>query len=250
MSLDNWRTLNRLIARPGASAASRRCRTTLVWLDRAITAMMTLSGLRARRHDARHRLALPVDGPARRAAGDDVRRPAGGDRRGRDARARLAARARRLERHLPLALPRARPNGCRCSTCWCATTPIRARSRSRPRAWPSTSPSSRRATARFAGDALAPAHAGPARARSRPTCDPESERAAPTPRRSCSARPTRSSDDDLAEVLLARACAQRAVAGGRLSRCDVGRPTRYTASSTRRAMRTACRWRSRGSSRI
>ena len=62
--------------------------------------------LRPRRHDARHRLALRLDGPARRAAGDDVQHAAGGDRRGPHARARLAARARRFERHLPLALPR------------------------------------------------------------------------------------------------------------------------------------------------
>ncbi|MDE2298937.1 MAG: circularly permuted type 2 ATP-grasp protein, partial [Burkholderiales bacterium] len=47
MSADNWRTLNRLAADPvfrrGASA-SVRLPVALSWLDRAVTAMMTLSG--------------------------------------------------------------------------------------------------------------------------------------------------------------------------------------------------------------
>ncbi len=61
-------------------------------------------GLRARRHDARHRLALSLDGPARRAARDDVQRGRRGHRRRARPRARMAAGARRFQRHLSLAL--------------------------------------------------------------------------------------------------------------------------------------------------
>jgi uncharacterized circularly permuted ATP-grasp superfamily protein/uncharacterized alpha-E superfamily protein len=43
MSVDHWRTLNRLIADP-ALQREPALPMTLVWLDRAITAMMTLSG--------------------------------------------------------------------------------------------------------------------------------------------------------------------------------------------------------------
>ena len=43
MSADHWRTLNRLIADP-ALQREPALPMTLVWLDRAITAMMTLSG--------------------------------------------------------------------------------------------------------------------------------------------------------------------------------------------------------------
>ncbi|MEO6898300.1 MAG: alpha-E domain-containing protein, partial [Caldimonas sp.] len=43
MSIDHWRTLNRLIADP-ALQREPALPMTLVWLDRAITSMMTLSG--------------------------------------------------------------------------------------------------------------------------------------------------------------------------------------------------------------
>jgi len=43
MSVDHWRTLNRLIADP-ALQREPALPMTLVWLDRAITSMMTLSG--------------------------------------------------------------------------------------------------------------------------------------------------------------------------------------------------------------
>ena len=74
MSADNWRTLNRLIADPVFQRGSS-LPLALGWLDRAVTSMMTLSGYRARRHDARHRLALPVDRAAHRAAVQPVHAP-------------------------------------------------------------------------------------------------------------------------------------------------------------------------------
>jgi len=43
MSVDHWRTLNRLIGDP-ALQREPALPMTLVWLDRAITSMMTLSG--------------------------------------------------------------------------------------------------------------------------------------------------------------------------------------------------------------
>jgi uncharacterized alpha-E superfamily protein len=43
MSVDHWRTLNRLIADP-ALRREPALPTTLVWLDRAVTSLMTLSG--------------------------------------------------------------------------------------------------------------------------------------------------------------------------------------------------------------
>ncbi len=168
-------------------------------------------GLRARRHDARHRLALPVDGPARRAPVDDVRRAAGRD---------PTTAARTGSTGCSISPTRASPtaratwsrrSGCRCSTCWCATRPTRARSPSRPRAWPNTSPSSRQTHGRFA-QRRARARRTPRCARSAaPTCIPRATIA----RRlldAAAARRARGLGRALAEVLLARRLAQRAVA--------------------------------------
>ena len=98
-------------------------------------------GFRARRHDPRRRLALPVDGPAHRAPVHPVHHAAGRHQRGPHPGPGLAARARRLDRHLPLALPGragvaagARPAAARRGQ-------SRARSAFRSRACPSTSPS-------------------------------------------------------------------------------------------------------------
>ena len=114
--------------RPGVPAAMPSLPLTLAWLDRAVTSMMTLSG-------------FVLDGMTRGigwrflSIGRRVERLSTlcaalqvAIDEGRTARPRLAARVRRLDGHLPLALPGRRPNGCRCSTCCCATRPIRARS--------------------------------------------------------------------------------------------------------------------------
>ena len=173
MSADNWRTLNRVIADPVFSREPSLPHT-LVWLDRAVTAHDDPLGLRARRHDARHRLALPLDRPPHRAAVDPVQRAAG---RARATAAATASTGCSTSPTRPSPTARAtwrRPSGCRCSTCWCATTPIRARSRSRPRAWPNTSPSSSPATAPSRATALAPAHAALLALRPE-DLDPESE---------------------------------------------------------------------------
>ena len=115
MSVDHWRTLNRLIGDP-ALQREPALPMTLVWLDRAITSMMTLSG-------------FVLDGMTRGigwrflSMGRRVERLAtmcGALR----SRSRKAARTTSTGcstspiRASPIARATSpRPNGCRCSTC-------------------------------------------------------------------------------------------------------------------------------------
>ncbi len=108
MSLDNWRSLNQLVADPvfqRGLSSSVGLPLALVWLDRAVTSMMTLSG-------------FVLDGMTRGlgwrflSIGRRVERLgalcnglAGRDRQGALAAAGLAAGAERFVGDLPLALP-------------------------------------------------------------------------------------------------------------------------------------------------
>ena len=225
MSADNWRTLNQLTADP----VFRRGATlplALGWLDRAVTVADDAVGLRARRHDARHRLALPVDRPAHRAAGArcaarcrwrSQRRPC--------QRPRLAARARRLHRHLPLALPGrarvaagARPAGARRDQPALGGVPGR-------RAWSSTSTSSSACTA--ASRATCWRRRMPRCARLTPAdLHPESAALADAARRSCSA-PRAALSDELTLKFFSHAESRSVLSAGvpEPARCPHDAPT-------------------------
>ena len=251
MSVDHWRTLNRLIGDP-ALQREPALPMTLVWLDRAITSMMTLSG-------------FVLDGMTRGIGW------------------RFVSIGRRVERlatmcsTLQVAIDEGRAH----ELDWLleladSSVTYRSRYLAAPEWLPVLDMVDARrgqpalarvpgqgagrvhrqargdATARFASTILAPAHAA-LRALAADDLRPESERLADVigelqQRRVCDLR------RDLAEVLLARGAAQHAAAR-RMSDAMV-RPARgraacrpLHASSTRRATPTASRWRSRGSSR-
>jgi uncharacterized circularly permuted ATP-grasp superfamily protein len=164
MSIDHWRTLNRLTGDP-VFESEPGLPLALAWLDRAVTTLMTLSG-------------FVVDGMTRGvgwrfvALGRHVERLATMCSALRVAV--VEGRTHELDWLLDFAdssvtyrsryLPR--PSGCRSSTWLCATMPTRARWRSRPRTWPTTSACWRRRTA--------PSPAGSSRRRTRrcSTCAP------------------------------------------------------------------------------
>jgi hypothetical protein len=106
---------------------------TLAWLDRAVTALMTLSGFVLDGMTRGIGWRFLSIGPSPRAAVDLVPGVAGRDRRRPLARPRLAARIRRLDGDLPVALPgRARmAAGPRHGAARRGRTRVRSHSRSR-----------------------------------------------------------------------------------------------------------------------
>jgi transposase-like protein len=191
-------TLNRLAGDP-VFEREPGLPLTLVWLDRAVTTMMTLSG-------------FIVDGMTRGVGWRfvSVGRTSSGwrhcaarsasPRRGPHARARLAARPRRLERHLPLALPRRARVAAGPGHGRARRGQSRARWRSRPSASPTPSAGSRRCTE------ASPARASAGHARRCSSCGPrdlrrkgESTGGGP---RAAAARRLRHLGPDLDEVLL------------------------------------------------
>ena len=249
MSADNWRTLNRLIADPVFSrerVAAARAGLARPRDHRDDDAVR----LRARRHDARHRLALPVDRPAHRAAVDAVHRAAGGDRAtaartGLDwlldlADSTVTYRSRYLV--APGVAAGARPAGARRRQSALAGVPGQGPGRVRRQARDDATAASRATCSRRRRPRCAPC--------GRPTCTPRARRW-PTCSSSCSARAGAVSDELTLKFFSHAVVAQRAVAGGLrpLSLPHGASDARYRVEhETRYALPRAGR-RSRGSSR-
>jgi hypothetical protein len=132
LSLDNWRTLNRMTRGLASQKGQPRALADVLGeLDITIGQFTTLSGYCARRHDARSGLAVPVDRAPHRAAAVARSDPAAGACQAAGDRPDVAAAARRLDHYLSGALHEppgvaagARPAGARRSA-------TRARSPSR-----------------------------------------------------------------------------------------------------------------------